>query len=222
MSRKGLGSALKEITTGNTAETHQALFHKQLAKGRRLEEAGDSTAARNVYQTLIARFPDRYQPYHRLGVVADRQGRHREAQALYTRAIRLGGAGAEVFNDLGYCFYLQGKYEYAERSLRKAVLLVPASARFRNNLGLALGRQGRYDEALKQFTRSGNKADAYHNLAYVHALDDQPDKAHEHFRKALAADPSHELARRALASLGHDEQPEPVRQVSLQLPELRL
>jgi len=151
------------------ADTTPVTFESEMAKARRLLLAKRFGEARPIYERLIAEYPQRYQPYHRLAVVADHQQQHREAEKLYFRAIRLNRHDAEVFNDLGYCLYSQGKLAEAERILKQAVTMNPRSARFRNNLGLVLGRLGRYDEAFAQFRRGGRQADALHNLAVIRA-----------------------------------------------------
>src|SRR5690606_32125088 len=139
-------------------------------------------------------------------VVADKQRRYREAQALYSEAIRLHGPDAELFNNLGYSFYLQGNLRKAEAAMLKAVALQPANPRFRNNLGMVYGHQGRHDLAMEQFRRAGSDADAYYNLAFVLASQDNVEGAKECFRRALAVDPAHERAGRALAAFQRSEQ----------------
>ncbi len=207
-SLRNIDGPSRRPAAAKTPGVPQAEFNAELAKGRNLERAGKYAQARPIYEHLIAASAERYEPYHRLGVVADHQRRHREAQALYAQAIRLRGGDPELFNDLGYCLYLQGKLDKAEAALRKAVRLRPASSRYRNNLGLVLGHLGRDDQALEQFRRSGSQADAYYNLAFVHASREDVEKAKECFRLALAADPAHEPARRALASFDrYDEDP---------------
>ena len=66
-----------------------------MASGRNLERTGKHEEARQIYERLVAGCPRRYEAYHRLAVVADRQRRHREAQALYSQAIRLHAATHE-------------------------------------------------------------------------------------------------------------------------------
>ncbi len=171
-----------------------------LAKGRAFEKAGQWEKAREVYEPLIVESPRRFEPFHRLGVVADCQRRHREAQALFTRALQLNPRDAQTHNDLGYCFYLQGKLAKAESSLLKATQLDPINSRYWNNLGMVFGHQGRLDEAMEVFRQGGSEADAQFNLAFVLASQDRIDEAKERFRCALAIDPNHEKARNALAS----------------------
>ena len=179
-------------------------FASQLTQGRNLEKAAKYIEARELYEGLIVAHPDRFESYHRLGVVADRQKRYREAQALYAQAIRREPRNAELFNDLGYSLFLQGKLEKAELAILKAVALSPSDARYRINMGMVLGHMERYEEALAEFRRAGSDADAYNNLAFVLSAKGRDADANNCFRLALAADPDHEASRRALeASQGY-------------------
>lgn len=183
-----------------------ASFAEEMSRGRNLEKSGKYSEAREVYQRLIVDYPERYEGYHRLAVVADRQKRYREAQSLYEEALRLERNNAELFNDLGYCFFLQGQMDKAERSLLKAVAMAPSNSRYRNNLGMVYGHQGREEEALEQFRRAGSEADAHYNLAFVRAAKSDFEGAKACFHRALAADPTYEPARRALASFRKAEE----------------
>jgi Flp pilus assembly protein TadD len=178
----------------------EAKYVSDLAEGKDSERHGNLTEARATYERLIASCPNRYEAYHRLAVVADRQRRYDEAQALYTQAIRRNGRNPDLFNDLGYCFYLQGKMDKAQTALLKAVAMRPAEARYRNNLGLVYGMQGRYEEALEQYRRADGEGNAYYNLAFVKAARNDLAGAEECFRQALAVDPTNNRARQALAS----------------------
>ena len=175
-------------------------FSQQLTQGRNLEKVGKYTEARNVYEKLLVAYPDRFEPYHRLGVVADRQKRYREAQALYAQAIQREPRDPDLFNDLGYSFFLQGKLEKAEVAMLKAVGLAPSDPRYRNNLGMVFAHMERYEEALAEFRRAGSDADAYYNLAFVLTARNRVKDATDCFRLALAADPNHEPSRQALES----------------------
>jgi len=213
LSKPGTAGAEKEPakekgkTKAEEISRAQALmeYNRELANGRELERLGKPVEARAVYERLITAYPRRCEAYHRLAVVADGQRRYPEAQALYTQAIRLNNRNPDLFNDLGYCFYLQGKLSKAETAILKAVAMRPAEARYRNNLGLIYGQQGHYDEALDQFRRGGGEGDAFYNLAFIRASQNDMEGAKECFLKALAADSTHEKARRALASFERAE-----------------
>lgn len=201
-SKDSLSSLIAEKESDDPA----AGFAQKMARARNMERSGKYEEARPIYERLIAEYPARYEPRHRLGVVADRQRRYREAQALYSEAIRLEPRDPDVFNDLGYCLFLQGKLEKAESALLKAVALSPANSRYRNNLGMVFGHQDRYEEALAEFRRAGSEADAYYNLAFVLATQEEVEDAKSCFRLALAADPTYSRARAALESFERYEE----------------
>ena len=176
----------------------KASYTSLRAKVRDLRAAKKFDRAREVCREMIKQYPKRPAGYHQLALVADKQKRYREAQGLYSEALRVKGADAELFNDLGYSYYLGGQMNKSESALAKAVAMSPHEDRYRINLGLVLGQQKRYDEALKHFRLAGSEADAQFNLAFVLTTQDDPARAKLCFQKAIAADPTHEKSRKAL------------------------
>jgi tetratricopeptide (TPR) repeat protein len=171
-----------------------------VAKGMNLERSGQLDKARETYELILKENPKHPEALHRLAVVGDKQRRHKEAQDNYLEAIKLQPRNAELFNDLGYSFYLSHQPEKAESALVKATQLEPKSARYRNNLALVIGQQGRIQEAFEQFGQAGSEADAHYNVAFLYASQNQPQQAKLCFQRALAKDPGHEKASKALES----------------------
>jgi len=161
-------------------------FMKRFSQARGLESANKLDEARAIYQQLISEYSNRWEPYHRLGLVADRQQRYVEAESLLSEALRRKPMDAELFADLGYCFYLQGKLDKAESALSKSVSIKPSEARYRNNLGLVYGAKGRTEDALESFRHAGSEADAQYNMAFVMAMHNDMDGAKKRFKMALA------------------------------------
>lgn len=180
-------------------------FNMRLADGRNLENANDLDKAREVYEELVREYPNRFEAYHRLGVVADRQRRHGEAQEWFAKALQLEPRNAELLNDLGYCFYLQGKLNKAESALLKAVTLEDRNPRYRNNLGMVYGHLDRHAEALDEFRKAGSEADALYNLAFIYASQGNDQKSQVCFQQALTVNPDHQLAREALDAIERHE-----------------
>lgn len=179
-----------------------------LAKGLAQERTGQYDKARDIYEGLLKQYPDRAEPLHRLAVVADKQRRHPEAQTLYMQAIKMQPRNGELFNDLGYSFYLAGFLPKAESALAKAVQIEPENGRYRNNLGMVMGQQGRIQDAFKQFAAAGSEADAHFNVAFIYASQGQVNEAKTCFQRALACDPTHEKASKALDSFSRYEENE--------------
>ena len=174
-------------------------YLRELAKGVELEQSRQYAEARKQYEQLVQRWPARYEAYHRLGQVCDRQRRFAEAQANYQQAILLAqNREPDLFNDLGYSFFLQGKLDKAASAMRKAVALRSGEPKYHDNLGLIYGHQRRFQDAWNEFRLAGGEAEACYNLAFVKASLNDFAGAKACFRRALAVDPSHERARRAL------------------------
>ena len=109
-----------------------------------------------------------------------------------------GNREPDLFNDLGYSFFLQGKLDKAEIAVGKAVALRPTEPKYHNNLALIYGHQRRFDEAWNEFRRAGGEAEAWYNMAFIKSSLNDFEGAKACFRRALAIDPSHDRARRAL------------------------
>jgi Flp pilus assembly protein TadD len=185
-----------------------------MLNGLNFERVGNWKHAREVYEEIRQKQPENARAAHRLGVVADAQRRHAEAEQLFLLALDKDPRNAEILADLGYCYYLQGELAKAESALSKATKFDPSNHRNWNNLGLAVGHQGRYEEALDCFRKSGSEADAQYNLAFIYAAQDRVNDAKRSFQLALSRDPTHRRAREALASFEEFERlPEDLRNV---------
>ncbi len=207
----------RSASTARQAANEPTAVDGQLAldllRGRGLERSGDFDKARKLYEGLRQQHPQCLEVVHRLGVVADAERRHAEAEGMFQYVLREEPQNAEVLADLGYCYFLQGQLIKAESALLKAVAVGPSNPRYRNNLGLVIGHQGRPEEALDHFRAAGSEADAYYNLAFIYATQEQADKAKRCFLMALNEDPTHGKAREALRSFEEYERlPEGLRQ----------
>lgn len=197
---------VEDGTASSPAPKQEEPVTLAILRGRNFERSCDYDKARQIYEDLAQKHPNDPQVVHRLGVVADLQRRHAEAEHFFQIALRSDPRNAEVLGDLGYCYFLQGQLSKAESALTKATLLEPASKRNRNNLGLVLGHLGRHEEALAHFRLANSEADACYNLAFIFAAQERVAEAKECFQLALNADPTHRASREALASFAEYEQ----------------
>ncbi|MEX2175685.1 MAG: tetratricopeptide repeat protein [Pirellulaceae bacterium] len=206
------GAMQPSRVTGKRGSPNNGQLALELLRGRGLERAGEQDKARRLYEGLREQHPGNLEVVHRLGVVADAQRRHAEAEGMFLFVLQQEPRNAEVLADLGYCYFLQGQLTKAESALLKAVAAEPGNPRYRNNLGLVAGHQGRYDDALTHFRQAGTQADAYYNLAFVYAAQDQAEKAKHCFQLALNEDPTHGKSREARRSFEEfDRLPERLR-----------
>ena len=116
------------------------------------------------------------------------------------------------FYNLGNFFARVGDSEAAISAYRTAIEQRNGYySRAFNNLGVMLLRAGRWDEAqqaLQSALRLENfrYAEASYNLGRVYSARGQNDLATREWRRALAVDPKHDAAARALARAGNDGQ----------------
>ncbi len=115
------------------------------------------------------------------------------------------------FYNLGNAFARLGESEAAIAAYRKAIEQRKGQySRAYNNLGVVLLRVGRWDEAydalISALKIEGFRyAEASYNLGRVYEARGQSDLAAREWRRALAVDPHHEAAARALARSSTEE-----------------
>ena len=174
----------------------------QMAVAQSLESQGQIDQAMKIYRDVIAKDGRRADAYHRLAVLHDKKGETQTSRKLYETALKKDPKNAEIHCDFGYSCYLQQQWGEAEKQLRQAIALNAELARAHNNLGLLLAHTGRKPQALKEFSKAGcTEADAHANLAFALMREQRWQEAEEHYRIALAADPSSPTATRGLQVL---------------------
>lgn len=176
-------------------------YEREMAAARDHEKAGRKAAARAIYYRLTAEHPSRPEAYHQWGQLAAREGHYQEAEGLQAQSLVLNPRDVETLNDLGYCLYCQKKFARAEKVMRKAVELRPTDRQLHANLGAIYGHEGRQAEALEQFRQAGSEADACAKVAEILTARNDRDAAKNYLRQALAAEPGHARAKRALDAL---------------------
>ena len=154
------------------------------------ERRGQEEQARHLYEELSRREPNNPTPYWRLGVMAGKAGKIREAEKHLAKAASLLPNDAELACDLGYIYYLDHRLDMAEKTLRAALESAPDHARASNNLALVLCDQGKDQEAFELFRKADGPARAYANLGYAYAQRGEIDKAKAAYTRALAIDSS--------------------------------
>ena len=186
-----------------------ALFSKKTKPGPDLyvtmaqlrEQAGDVADAESLYQKGLKADPKSLAALMGYAHLEDRRGNLEAASKLYKRAIAAHPNEIAPYNDLGLCFHRQGKLNESAQTLRHAVELAPDRLLYHNNLAMVLVDQDRSDDALKELSVAGVPAAAHYNLASLLHRKGDDAAAVDHFRLALAADPSMDAAQQWLARL---------------------
>lgn len=137
------------------------------AYGRALADNGDFQTAFDVLSR--AHTPDN--PDWRIlsvqGTVLDQLGRHDEARAYYTSALRIVPGEPSVLSNLGLSYMLSKDLPKAEETLRQAYAGSKADSRIRQNLALVVGLQGRFAEAEQIVKADLPPEEAAANVAYL-------------------------------------------------------
>ena len=135
--------------------------------GRALADNGNFQQAFDVLSK--AHSPDN--PDWRLlsvqGTCLDQMGRHDEARAYYTSALKIAPGDPAVLSNLGLSYMLSRDLPKAEETLRQAYASPRASSRVRQNLGLVVGLQGRFAEAESIVKADLPPDEAAANVAYL-------------------------------------------------------
>ena len=184
------------------AATHRVAGH-QLAQ---LDlEAGDLAGAERRLREVLTSEPGAADVRNSLGLVLERQGRLREAEAEYLAATRLDDDAAEPRNNLGNLARLTRRDEDAMRWYEGAIAADPYFMGAYNNLALLYQDQGRRDKAIELYGRAIAKAPknavVMNNLASLYFGGGEVEEARDLWQRAAAADPSYPSPVNNLAGL---------------------
>lgn len=133
-----------------------------------------------------------------------RQGRFREARALYERVLAARPNDPDALHLLGVIALQAGQHQAALDLIERAIAQRPDFAEAHNSRGAALQALGRRREALNAFRRAGaidpTFADAHFNLGTQLLVLARPEDAIAPLRQAIAADPGNAEAHFNLGS----------------------
>jgi tetratricopeptide (TPR) repeat protein len=91
---------------------------------------------------------------NQLGVILNRQGKHAEAAAHFTEALRIKPDYFHALANMGWVLRQQGKDAEAISFLQRALTVRPDSADTHRQLGLVLAHQGKKEDALREFVKA--------------------------------------------------------------------
>lgn len=108
----------------------------------------------DVLSEKLARHPDNPYLLNELGNLLLRQGRRKDAEARYLRAVKLDKDFAAAWNNLGVVRFALGRKSEAKIAYRKAVAIQPNYALAWYNLGVVLDALNYYTQAIKAYERA--------------------------------------------------------------------
>lgn len=191
---KNSGQIPDAISPDILPETH-------LAAGRLHESEGRWVRAVEQYRMAVTVNPKSIEAYNRLGVVLDRLGKFREADAVFSRAIQIAPNEAHIRNNLAFSYIMQGRWADAQAELTKAIEINPNFVRARVNMGTVLAQQGNFEEGFKNFYQVLRPEDAYYNIGLMYQSKQRTVEAAQAFQQALAVNPKMAAAQKRLELL---------------------
>jgi Flp pilus assembly protein TadD len=105
-----------------------------------------------------------------LGAALSADGKQKEAQAEFTKALALAPEHPSILNNLALSYALDGKHAEAERLLRRASVTTQSEPQTRQNLALILGLKGNIAEARKVSAAVLPPDAANANVSYMEGL----------------------------------------------------
>jgi tetratricopeptide (TPR) repeat protein len=127
------------------------------------------------------------------------------SEELFKKCIKLSPTLTDAYKGLGGVYLEKKDYENALKSFEKALDLDQGDVSTINSLGLAYVKQGRFEEGIKRYklALSISQFDprVHFNMGLAYSEMGETHLAREAYQRAIAADPSHEKAKRQLVRL---------------------
>jgi hypothetical protein len=153
--------------------TKERLDHL-LAIAAEREAAGQFDEAEAILARILVSAPDQPAVLHRLGILAFRKGRLKEAIERVERAIKIAPTQALFYRDLCELYRKGGRYDDALAAGRQAVQLIPDDSHAHHNLSLVhyhrLELDASISEAEKALLLDDNMAGAHFTIAQAALL----------------------------------------------------
>lgn len=157
--------------------------------------AGRLSDAAEIYNRILATYPDQPDALHLLGMVAYQQGQIERAVTMLEKAVSLAPGNADALNNMGTVLLAAGDARGAVSSLRKALGINPGYFEAHNNLGNALveardfgGAEAAYRQAL---AIRPDSPEVLNNLAATLNDQNQPQEALPACARAIELNPEY-------------------------------
>ncbi len=160
---------------GKALEKSPGHVQSLLGRAEAARRLGRQKDARSDYEAVIKALDDddplRRDAAARLAALLRDQGQHEEAIEVLRATLRVSGANARVYSELGQIYIAQKRLDLAQLVLSKALELDAKDPGVYNALAILALRQGKAQEAFERFDRAvsldANYVDARINKAAV-------------------------------------------------------
>lgn len=171
------------------------IARKHLLRAVKMDQERQGNKSWDIEKDTFARelTVDKLSPlsaYIGLGILADLDARHKQAQQIYHTVLRIDGKSYKALTNLGYSYYLDGNLHQAEVINRRATTLYPNDKRTWSNLGLTYIKAKRYDDALEALSRAMPTAEAMNDIGYFAMLEGDYEAAVDYLEQAINTSPT--------------------------------
>ena len=153
-------------------------------------ELGDYKASETYLKKAAKLAPENASVYNNLGILYSITGEPEKAGKNLRQAVILDPGRPDYINNLGYFYLDQKQFSWAEQAFAKALGLNPDFEAARNNLIICLGLQHKDNEAMELLLSRFDEQTAWHNMACIYTLRDEPEKAAK-LRKLIHGELAH-------------------------------
>ena len=195
---KMAGIYLKESEWGQAREIFAELSEKwvyapQAWEGLGIAELalGNIEAAEKALEEAYRLDNNRWKVNNALGIIANMNGRPRDALGYFDEAVTRNPNHTEIYNNIGLSHLMIGDYGKAEKSFMTAITMDNENKKALNNLGIVHMRQNRIESALHFFEKAEGRAKALYNIGCYLAWNKDYRKAGDFFRMAVEASPQY-------------------------------
>ena len=166
-----------------------------LSQGADRLEAGELSAAEEIFRKVLTAFPRDVDALHLLGVTRHQAGFNDEAIEYVGKAVKGRRPNPVYLNNLGLFHKAAGNAGEASKCFRKAVKIDPSYVEAHLNLGVSLFELGKADEAIKRFRlalkHNPEYPQAHYNLGTALFLRNDVNDAISCFRRTIELVPNY-------------------------------
>lgn len=168
-------------------------------------EHGDAATAAELYEEILAQFPDADVVLYNQGLALFDLERFAEAVSVFSRAAELRRDDADTWYNLALALKREQRYAEATDAYKRALALQPDDQDVLFNLANCCRESGESEQAAVYYEQvlalEPKNVSALNNFAYLSHLQQDYDRAEELYQRLLDLEPEHPGALHMLAAL---------------------
>src|SRR2546426_1234740 len=176
----------------------------QLDRAARFVDAGDWQKAERTLRAVLRADPNQADALNLLGIVAGKQGRTDEAEALFRKAMVSNPSLAAAWANLAQLYKQRGDVKRALQTLEEGLGYAPHDPRLLSETAMQLAERSQFSEAVRRLQAvppAARTSDYWELLGQLYLSAGDFTQAEENLRRALQGKPDSVTALRQLAGI---------------------